>query len=82
MDNVKVLFQTHWSKYGQWRHPELWWKIQFEYWMSLKHPDKLKFNPKIIELNQDHLVFGMQKHMGRFLVSKRVILEDLNLNEQ
>lgn len=28
------------------------------------HPEKLKYQPKVIEINQDNEVFGMTKHVG------------------
>jgi len=36
-----------------------------------KHPEKLPFNPRVIEVTETHIKFGMLKHMGRFIIYKR-----------
>ena len=66
-----------WSKYGRWRHEKEWWEIQFMKWMETKHPDKLKYNPKLINITDTEIVFGMSKHYGRLHVDKETILNDL-----
>jgi hypothetical protein len=48
----------------------------FHKWIKLYHPDKLKFNPTVIEIKDGKIIFGMYKHMGRFSVS----IENMNLN--
>ena len=34
------------------------------------HPEKLAFQPKVIEANEDAVVFGMLKCTGRFYINK------------
>ncbi|MFN5422513.1 MAG: hypothetical protein ACK5AO_04535 [bacterium] len=80
MTFAKLEAMSNWSAYGQWRHPENWWKTQFDKWIALKHPDKLMYNPQIIEITLDDIVFGMNKHMGRLHVSKKTIIEELKLS--
>lgn len=36
----------------------------FKKYMLENHSDKIKFNPKMIEYNDDQIRFGMQKHQG------------------
>jgi len=33
--------------------------------LAANHPEKLKFNPKVIEITETHIIFGLSKHMGR-----------------
>lgn len=33
------------------------------YYFQKDHPEKLKYQPKVIEVNQDNVVFGMMKLM-------------------
>lgn len=41
----------------------------FHKWMKLYHPDKIQFNPTVIEIKDGKIIFGMYKHMGRLYVS-------------
>lgn len=66
-----------WSKYGEWRHPKEWWQIKLIEWMNIKHPDKLKNNPKVIEVSESEIIFGMSHHHGRLHLNKETILNDL-----
>jgi hypothetical protein len=66
-----------WSKYGEWRHPNEWWQIQLVEYMKVTDPEKLKFNPKIIEVNENKIVFGMKKHYGHLHLSKKLIMDTL-----
>lgn len=34
------------------------------------HPEKLKYQPKVIEVNEDKVVFGLIKCIGRLQISK------------
>lgn len=66
-----------WSKYGQWRHPKEWWELKLIEWMRIKHPDTLKYNPKIDSITDTHIKFGMKKHYGVLRIDKETILKDL-----
>ncbi len=33
-------------------------------------PDKLKFNPQVIDIKDDYIIFGMNKHIGRLTIKK------------
>lgn len=66
-----------WSKYGEWRHPKEWWQIKLTEWLKIKHPDKMKYDPKVDGVTEAHVTFGMKKHYGVLLVSKETILNDL-----
>jgi hypothetical protein len=54
----------------------------FYRWIQLIHPEKVRFNPKFIESNQEKVHFGMSKHMGRLVVSITTIHHDLADNQQ
>jgi hypothetical protein len=41
----------------------------FHKWMKLYHPDKIQFNPTVVEIKDGKIFFGMYKHIGRFSVS-------------
>jgi hypothetical protein len=49
----------------------------FYRWMNLFHPEKIKFNPTVIEIKDEKVIFGMSKHMGRLSVSLKKINSDL-----
>ena len=48
----------------------------FHKWMKLYHPNKIQFNPTIIEIKEGRILFGMYKHMGSLSVS----IEKINLD--
>jgi hypothetical protein len=41
----------------------------FHKWIKLYHPDKIQFNPTVIEIKDDRIIFGMYKHNGKLSVS-------------
>ena len=48
----------------------------FQEWMERYHPDKMKFNPTIIEVRDKEIIFGMRKHYGRFHIRiDKIILQ-------
>ncbi|MBM3164177.1 MAG: hypothetical protein FJZ80_01840 [Bacteroidetes bacterium] len=53
----------------------------FYRWIQLMHPDRMKFNPKFIASDKEKVVFGMTKHMGRFVVSITTMHHDLAQNQ-
>lgn len=38
-------------------------------------PRKLSFNPTVIEIRKDEIVFGMSKHYGRLITDKNILLK-------
>ena len=42
-------------------------------YIQKKAPDRLKFNPKVSEVNKDIVEFGMVKHMGTFQINRRAL---------
>lgn len=38
------------------------------------HPEKLKLQPKVIEVRKDEVVFGMMKCMGRLRISMEKLI--------
>lgn len=61
----------------KWLNPKKWWEIKLIKWLKLKHPEKLSFDPKILNITGTHIEFGMKKHFGILLISKERILNDL-----
>ena len=53
----------------------------FHKWMKLYHPDKIKFNPTVIEIKEGKIIFGMYKHMGRFSVNTEKLKLDLGIKK-
>jgi translation elongation factor EF-1beta len=49
---------------------EVWQSKLIEH-IKNTQPEKLKFNPTIIEVKDDEIIFGMEKHMGRLVLSKK-----------
>jgi len=54
-----------------------YWEGNLKFYLSQKHPDKLKYNPRLIKVTKDHIRFGMKKHMGILILSKKKIIETL-----
>jgi hypothetical protein len=69
---------NNWTKYGQCRHPKEWWGIKLELYMKKIHPDKLKYNPRLTDVMEHHIKFGMRKHYGTLYLSKKAIIEVLH----
>jgi phage terminase large subunit len=44
--------------------------------LLLTNPDKLKFNPKVIHEDDNCVIFGMNKHMGRLTINKNKVLKE------
>jgi len=47
------------------------WQSKLIEYITKTQPEKLKFNPTIIEVKDDEIIFGMEKHMGRLILSKK-----------
>ena len=45
----------------------------FHKWMKLYHPDKIQFNPTVVEIKDGKIFFGMNRHMGRLSVKIKSI---------
>ena len=64
-----------WSEYGKWRHPKEWWQNKLIHWMESVHKDKLEWNPKIVEVKETDIIFGIEKQYGRLTISKETLLK-------
>ena len=60
-----------WSKYGAWRHPKEWYQTKLVNFLKINFPDKIKFNPSVIKITDYKVYFGMQKHFGTLVISKK-----------
>ena len=50
---------------------------EFSEWINLMHPEKIKFNPIFIGVNNENVIFGMSKRMGRLTIPIETIKLDL-----
>ena len=59
-----------------------YWESNLKDYITQNHPDKLKYNPKLLEVTKDYIRFGMKKHVGVLIIPKKTIIENLfpNLN--
>ena len=59
-----------------------YWESNLLEYLTQKHPDKIKYNPALLKVTEEHIVFGIKKHMGIFIIPKKTIIETLfpNLN--
>lgn len=73
---INIQSNMNWTEYGKWRHPNMWWQQKLILWMKSEHEDKLHLNPKIIEVRETDIIFGMEKHYGRLVLSKKTLLKD------
>ena len=48
----------------------------FHKWIKLFHPNKIQFNPTVVEIKDGKIFFGMSKHMGGLSIS----IEKMNLD--
>ena len=59
--------------YGKYNQPLEWYQRKLIEFIKEKNPDKLKFNPTVIKIQNDQLIFGMKKHYGRLVMSLKTI---------
>ncbi len=55
---------------------------KFFEWFEKFHSDNLEFEPKIIEITETNVIYGMKKHMGRLVVSIEKIKMELELKKE
>ena len=60
----------NWELYSEWRqkvHPQSdfdYYQMLLKKYFETYHPDKLVFEPKVIEVRNENVVFGLRKHNG------------------
>lgn len=54
----------------------------FHKWMKLYHPNKIQFNPTVVEIKDGKIFFGMYKHMGSLSVSIDKINLELRISNR
>jgi hypothetical protein len=54
-----------------------YWENNLKDYIIQNHPDKLHYNPKLLKVTKDNISFGMKKHMGVLILSKKKIIESL-----
>ena len=59
--------------YGKHKQPIEWYQSKLVEYIKANNPEKLKFNPTVIKIQNDQLTFGMEKHYGRLVVSLKTI---------
>lgn len=54
-----------------------YWEINLKDYIAQNYPEKLQYSPTLLEVNKDYIRFGMKKHMGILILSKKQIIETL-----
>ena len=61
------------TKYGKHNQPIEWYQRKLVEYLKVTNPDKVKFNPTVIKIQNDQLTFGMEKHYGRLVMNLKTI---------
>ena len=61
------------TKYGKYNQPIEWYQRKLVEYLKANNPDKLKFNPIVIKIQNEQLIFGMEKHNGRLVFNLKTI---------
>ena len=70
---IKKQMSKFWEAYGKWRHPKEYWQGKLTHYFKVVDPAKLQFNPTLIEVKKDRIIFGMMKHYGVLSISKTTL---------
>lgn len=57
--------------FEKWFYPKRYWQRKLINYIKLTEPEKLKYNPKLIEIKNDKVYFGMRKHYGILVIDKK-----------
>ena len=69
---------SNWRAYGQAEHPKEWWQLALLEYIKIKCPEKIRYNPKVDCVRSHTVEFGMMKHYGRLIISKKTIIETIS----
>ena len=69
---------SNWLAYGQSVHQQEWWQLALLEYIKIKCPEKIRYNPKVVCVTSHTVEFGMIKHYGRFIFSKKTIIETIS----
>jgi hypothetical protein len=58
------------------------YQVKLINYLKKTDPDKLKFNPQVIDIKEDYIIFGMNKHIGRLTIKKTKCFEFTNLTNE
>ena len=61
------------SKYIVLKYSKEWYQVKLVEFLKINFPEKIKFNPIVVKISDDNVYFGMQKHYGRLVISKKSI---------
>ena len=61
------------NKYGKHNQPMEWYQRKLVEYIKANNPEKLKFNPTVIKIQTEELIFGMEKHYGRIVMNLKTI---------
>ena len=61
------------TRYGKHNQPKEWYQRKLVEYLKANNPEKLKFNPRVIKIQNEELIFGMEKHYGRLVISLKTI---------
>ena len=68
------------NKYGKHNQPMEWYQSKLVEYIKKNNPEKVKFNPTVIKIQNDQLTFGMEKHYGRLVMSLKT-LDDFHTDQ-
>ena len=61
------------TRYGKHNQPKEWYQIKLVEYLKANNPEKLKFNPTVVKIQNNQLTFGMEKHYGGLVMSLKTI---------
>jgi hypothetical protein len=69
---------SNWREYDQELHSKEWWQGALLEYIKIKCPEKIRYNPKVDSVKSHVIEFGMMKHYGILIISKKTILETIS----
>ena len=64
---IKIISNT---MIERWFYPKRYWQRKLINYIKIVEPEKLKYNPTLIEVKNNKVYFGMKKHYGRLVIDK------------
>ena len=61
------------TRYGKHNQPKEWYQRKLFEYLKVNNPEKLKFNPRVIKIQNEELIFGMEKHYCRLVMNLKTI---------
>jgi hypothetical protein len=68
----------NWTKYGQWRHPILWWHFKLNTYFKKSNPDTLQYNPTVVRVTEFYVMYTLANVTEIQKISKADVIGFLN----